>query len=197
MAKAKEIPYTQEQLRELLDYDPDTGVLRWRERSIEWFGRQQDCTRFNDRYAGQEAGTIMTSKRSGYRGRHIHSAGMRANVARIAWKWMTGEDTEVIDHINHDGVDNRWNNLRKSDRLSNNQNVSKSRNNRSGVTGVHWRPDMNKWRAGVESGGKKYHAGYFDYEDLDLAAMAVMEKRIELGFDPTHGIDFAPHYKPT
>lgn len=32
-----EMKLTQEIVRELLDYDPETGIMRWKARAIEWF----------------------------------------------------------------------------------------------------------------------------------------------------------------
>jgi hypothetical protein len=46
---------------------------------------------------------------------------------------------------------------------------------------------MNKWRAQVRSSGKRHHLGYFDEDDLDRAAMEVMEFRAENGFTARHG----------
>jgi hypothetical protein len=53
-----------------------------------------------------------------------------------------------------------------------------SRNNTSGVRGVHWDSKRGKWRATMKHSGKKIHVGYFT--DLAEAAAAVIAKRLEL-----------------
>lgn len=67
-----------------------------------------------------------------------------------------------IDHINHNGLDNRLENLRWACAASN----AKNRRGRTptskylGVSRTHW----GKWRAGIGRGGKKRTLGYFDNE---------------------------------
>lgn len=193
MAKAKEIPYTQEHLKELLDYDPDTGVLRWRDRGLSWFSREKDWKIWNIKYSGKVAGHRETRKSSkcGYSVIALRVEDKLYLAHRIIWKYMTGEDPMFpLDHKNQDATDNSWSNLRKSSYLRNNRNVSKSTNNTSGVTGVCWKSKENMWlaRVGDECVGR------FKREDLDLAAMAVMERRLELGYSPSHGMEFSPNY---
>lgn len=50
----------------------------------------------------------------------------------------------------------------------------------SGIRGVSWKPSTKKWVARATTGGRDYHAGYFDnIEDAERAAKAL---RKELGF---------------
>lgn len=194
MAKAKDsIRFTQDELKELLDYDPTTGTVRYRERDIKWFGSERIKNTFNTSYAGEVAGCNRQAK-DGYIRRILKLKGKSHLESRVIWKWMAGESPEAIDHINHDPTDNRWCNLRESCPKRNTVNKSKYKNNKSGVCGVYWRSDNKKWRAGVRHEGKMILLGHFEYKDLDLAAMAVMEKRAELGFDPSHGMEFSPNY---
>lgn len=54
---------------------------------------------------------------------------------------------EVVDHANHNTLDNRKENLRKCDYRENNWNTSKKRTNRSGFKGVYYHKQINRWRA--------------------------------------------------
>lgn len=68
---------------------------------------------------------------------------------------------EKADHINHDTLDNRRENLRKA---TNSQNASNGRlrsNNTSGFVGVHWDKSINKWVSRIKINGKEVHLGCF------------------------------------
>jgi hypothetical protein len=100
----REITYSdgelsQKTLRELLDYDPETEVFRWR-LSINARAR-----------AGKRAGCLDTS--DGWRIR-INKRNYRAS--RLAWFWVTGEwPSREVHHINKNLSDDRWSNLRARD----------------------------------------------------------------------------------
>lgn len=80
---------------------------------------------------------------------------------------MSVEDSKVlIDHINHNTLDNRKNNLRVVTRSQNNMNKELSDNNNSGVTGVIWDKSRMKWMAYITINYNRKHLGYFDeFED--------------------------------
>ena len=89
---------------------------------------------------------------------------------------------ELCDHINHNGLDNRRQNLRVVTAKANAEHRrGAQRNNRSsGIRGVTWDPGIDKWAARVKHWGRSYWVGAF--EDIDEAAMAVREFRRTLGF---------------
>lgn len=72
-----------------------------------------------------------------------------------------------IDHINHNTLDNRKQNLRKSNDLFNARNRSIPTNNKSGCKGVCWKTRDDKWRAYITHLGKHIELGLFD--DLEEA----------------------------
>lgn len=144
---------TQERLRELLDYDPETGFFTW-------------VTRRNGIHVGQTAGHVNNH---GYV--QIRIDGRSYQAHRLAWLWMVGAlPTDHVDHINRDRADNRWGNLRLASRSQNMGNRSISRNNTSGVKGVIWHKDAGKWMACIKINGKRRYLGYF--LDIDAAAAA-------------------------
>jgi len=104
----------------------------------------------------------------------------------LIWLYQTGEiDIEQIDHINRNKLGNRWSNLRHVSHQENTLNKSKLSNNTSGVTGVYFEERTGKWRGEVWFNKKKHRLGRF--LDIREAEQAVVEKRKELGFSPTHG----------
>ena len=137
---------TQEIVKELLNYNPETGELFWRERSIKWFKTERDCKIWNTRFAGKEAFTALDSK--GYFRSAILSKEYR--VHRIIWLWVFGKWPKgQIDHINHDKKDNRLVNLRDVTHRENHKNQSIAKNNTSGCAGVYFNKQIEKWQAQI------------------------------------------------
>ena len=66
-----------------------------------------------------------------------------------------------VDHINHDRLDNRKENLRIVTRTENNMNHGLRNDNKTGCTGVHWCNTAGKWKARIGVGGKEISLGYF------------------------------------
>jgi hypothetical protein len=136
---------TQERLKELLNYDPATGVFTWR-----------IPVRANVK-AGQRAGSIHP------KGYVIISVDKRLTKAhRLAWLYVHGEMPPAeLDHINRIPNDNRIANLRLADRYINTQNTGLQKNNTSGYRGVTWHKSQQKWRARISIQGKMNELGYF------------------------------------
>ena len=141
---------TQARLKELLRYDPETGVFTW----LVW--------RPNGVKAGDEAGAIHKAC-GGYRKIKIDSRGYLAS--RLAWLYMTGElPTFRVDHEDTDKLNNRWCNLRPATASQNAANARLSRRNTSGFKGVHYtrnRPSTKKWAAHIRVDGVLKTLGYF------------------------------------
>lgn len=141
---------TQLRLRELVNYDPETGKFYWRKRPYQTGDRPS--------WEGKEAGTTSVQ---GYRLITLENEKFRA--ARVAWLYMTGEwPTHDIDHVNGDVADDRWCNLRSATKSENMQNMKRRKDNTSGVRGVSWNVRRQQWHARVTANGTNYHCGYFD-----------------------------------
>jgi hypothetical protein len=150
---------TQERLKSLLTYDPDTGEFRW---AVDQGSRGK---------LGDVAGTF-TAK--GYRYIRIARRGYMAH--RLAWLYMTGNwPAAQVDHINRLKHDNRWVNLRAATNVENAQNQPVRCTNRSGVTGVHYYPRYKKWCASIRANRKRVFLGYFDKKDDAVAARKAAE----------------------
>lgn len=152
----KELPDC-ECLHQILTYDKNTGVLRWRERPSQPMFR----------HAGMVALSHVNNQ--GYSVGNIAGVG-GVKAHRVIWKMMTGEDTAMIDHINGNRSDNRWCNLRASDPVSNARNLGLSRNNTSGYNGVYWYPNYRKWMVSIRVAGRRKTLGYFSKKEDAIAA---------------------------
>ena len=70
-------------------------------------------------------------------------------------------DDMVVDHINHNGMDNRKANLRAA---TNAQNAWNRRRKEEGFIGVSWNKRMRKWRAAIRENGRDRYIGCFEDE---------------------------------
>lgn len=150
-------------VRELLSYDPETGVFRWR----------QDRGRFGNRAkAGDIAGTY------GQRGVWRICLDWKVHLGhRLAWLYMTGEwPVGGIDHINGNPSDNRWSNLRPANQSQNNANARMRADNTVGLKGVS--RHRGKYRASIVRGGRQKFLGYFATPEEAHAAYAAAAKAI-------------------
>ena len=86
---------------------------------------------------------------------------------------MDCPEDRVVDHINRVKHDNRKSNLRICTQAENSKNLSISKNNTSGITGVSWYKKNSKWIAQIRINRKLVHLGYF--ENLEDAAKARKE----------------------
>src|SRR5690349_15052213 len=99
---------TQQYLKEILHYDPETGVFIW-------YTSRGHC----------KAGNVAGSLNLGYI--LIGICNFKYQAHRLAWLYMTGEwPTFEIDHKNGVSSDNRWENLREATRIINGQNRRKA-----------------------------------------------------------------------
>lgn len=71
------------------------------------------------------------------------------------------KSTDRVDHINHNGLDNRRENLRLATHQQNSFNMRTPKNNKSGVRGVSWHKYAKKWRAYITVNNKQINLGCF------------------------------------
>jgi hypothetical protein len=135
-------------VKELFLYDSESGGLR--HSAIRQGAKHGE-------YAGQ-----VDSR--GYIKMSIFGRSYRAH--RVVWLYHYGEwPASALDHINGNRTDNRIENLRLSTASQNSMNTGVRQNATSGAKGIHWRKDLNKWRATITASGRFIHLGYHDSKD--------------------------------
>ncbi len=140
------------ELRRILDYNPENGVFVWKV-------RKSDKTKI-----GQVAGCFS-------RYCLIRIDGKRYLAHRLAWLYMTGDwPSAQIDHANGDKFDNRWSNLRLATPSQNNANVGIRSNNTSGFKGVTWHKRNGAWQAQIAYGNCYTYLGQFKTKEEAAAA---------------------------
>lgn len=147
---------TQERLKELLDYDPETGVFVWK---VGKGSRAQ---------AGQRAGC---GDGKGYTQIKIDKKLYLAH--RLVWFYAHGRwPKEEIDHINRVKNDNRIDNLREVTHQQ--QQFNK------GAKGYYWSKWAKKWMARIKLNGKMKYIGYYDTEEEASAAYLAAKKELHI-----------------
>lgn len=81
---------------------------------------------------------------------------------RFAYIAMGAQPPEVVDHINRHRQDNRWINLRASDKSKNGVNQGLGKNNKSGVTGVCWAGSKQRWLVSICNKICGRHTDFFE-----------------------------------
>ena len=144
---------TQERLIELFSYNADTGEFLWRKK---WRGCRKNLS------AGSR-------NKKGYIS--IGIKGIVYYAHRLAWLYVTGNfPVDMIDHINGNRSDNRFDNLRECTMSQNGANSGKRPCNTSGYKGVCWRREKEKFDARCTIKGKTNWLGYFDTAEKASAA---------------------------
>lgn len=158
---------TAERLRDLLHYDPETGVFTRLTRSAH---RVQ---------IGDVAGSI--DHRTGYVEMSVE--GRRQYAHRLAVLYVTGEWPEAnVDHLDGDGSNNRWRNLRVVVQRVNCENRRKaSRRNSSGFLGVAYDGHRHKWQASISVGNKTQFLGRFTSPEAAYEAYLKAKRRLHEG----------------
>lgn len=163
---------TPELCRQLLRYEAETGKLFWRPRpeNAAWSA----C------WGGKEAFTANNN--DGYRVGRIKNILFRAH--RVAWAIVYGQwPNDQLDHVDGDKGNNRLANLREVNNQQNQRNVRLTKNNTSGICGVH--THGRKWMARIGVDGEQRYLGVFS--TIDEAAAARRKAAIQFGFTEQHG----------
>ena len=141
---------TAERLRELLNYDPETGLFTWRV----------------DRGGTARVGAIagLRDAADGYI--RIKVDGRRYKAHHLVRLYVRGKWPEagyMTDHVNGNRADNRLANLRHATFSQNAANRKAPTTNTSCFKGVCFHQRIGKWQ-------KRHHLGYFDTAEAAHAA---------------------------
>jgi len=84
----------------------------------------------------------------------------------------------LVDHKDHNGLNNQKSNLRMCSKAENNRSVKSHSDSTSKYVGVCWDRNRGKWKAAITYKDKLINLGRFDREEL--AALAYDKKALEL-----------------
>ena len=149
---------TQQELKELLHYNPETGIFTWKVSTARRVS------------SGDVA---VTKRKDGYIQIKLNNELILSH--RLIWIYMYGYLPKYIDHINGQRDDNRIINIREVSNQQNSLNSKISKNNTSGIKGVYWDKSRNKWtvRLAIDGKGKFFRR----FDDIDLAKLVIEEVR--------------------
>jgi hypothetical protein len=159
---SKQLSISPERVKQVLDYDPDTGVFV---RKIK---------------TGPTARIGVPTGCYDSKGRlQIKIDGIAMFGHRLAWMHFYGEvPSSEIDHIDGNNKNNSIANLRLCSRTENCANTKIKSTNTSGYKGVSLHSATGKWRADIMHKGQKHFLGLFECKEA--AAMAYAETALRL-----------------
>ena len=159
---------TPERLRELVTYDPDTGIMSSR---VKRHGKNP----------GDRLGSITST---GYLVTQIE--GYKTSIHRFIWLYMYGRlPFGETDHINGNRLDNRLPNLREVPGTFNQQNrATPRRGSKVGYIGVSLAPYKKKYRAQIEVNGKGRSLGFYATAEEAHAAYLEAKRKMHAGYVP-------------
>ena len=123
---------------------------------------------------GDEAGWLNTT---GYL--QVCYKRKKYSVHKIVWELFNGEVPIgfVINHIDVNPLNNKIENLRLGSMAQNQYNHSLRKDNTSGIKGVSFSKDKNKWRVQLKVNKKALNFGC--HEDIEFAELVAHEARVK------------------
>ena len=157
---------TQKRLKELLHYNPDTGIFT---RKIKTSNR----INIGDVAGGKDLDGYLT----------VSLDGSRYRTHRLVFLHITGSIPEFVDHIDHNRQNNLFSNLRPATRYMNQQNLSMRKDNKSNFTGVC--KHKNAWIARINVKNVQINLGRFKNKQDAINSRLKANKKY--GFHKNHG----------
>jgi hypothetical protein len=166
---------TQAELKELLHYNPHSGVWTWLPRPGK--------TSFNTVHAGKRAGHIETLP-NGIRIWRLYMGKRHYLLSRLAILYMTGSLPERVGFANYDSTDLRYINLKPMTIFEHARHRRRKLRDPSGIVGVTTLPN-GTYSAEIHTYGKRINLGTFRTREAALLARRTAESIH--GFPPNYG----------
>lgn len=121
--------------------------------------------------------TMVYARRNEYPNGKLKAIRMHRVIAEA-------KDGEQVDHVDHDGLNNRKSNLRICTAAENRRNSRISSLNKSGKKGCSWSKTKKRWEACIKVDGENVHLGFFDDIEKAHEAYRSASKRLhgEFGY---------------
>lgn len=169
---------TQEYLKTIFHYDPLTGVFT-RLVSTSNYVKVGDIATCMDNYGYYKIGI----------------KGKRYKSHQLAFLYMLGYIPKMVDHKDQNKSNNKWDNLRETNKSGNESNTKKHKDNKSGYKGVS-RTKENRskpWLAAICINGKQTYIGHYSTPEeaaraYDKKALTYKGEFASLNFKQTEGI---------
>lgn len=175
-----------EEIKRRLRYDPLTGHIIWIAASSKLKTGSRVYKSWISRCLNKRAGHVYKKEKDKTSYRSLSFEGEQLKEHRLAVLFMTGNWPEgIVDHVDGDGTNNKWSNLRVVSNSESAKNLPLRKSNTSGVVGVNWKPRRIKWNSTI---GVKYESidlGHF--EDFFEAVCARKSAENKHGFHENHG----------
>jgi len=161
-AERKEIPHADE-LHRLLAYNPETGILTWKPRTVEEFASPRHFQAWKAATYNPEAGRGVFKKDGEKAYKRLCINGTKYLLHRLIWTMFKGTipDGMWVDHIDQDKWNNRIENLRLCDPSQSVCNRGKQKSRRLGFPRGVGRIKTGGYTATIAVRGKRIYLGFF------------------------------------
>lgn len=163
--------FTQNELHEMFNYSPDTGILVWK-------------AKFPRRKIGDAVGYVFRNH-GGKKYLRVRINNRQYLVHRIIYTFIHGKILHEIDHIDGDGMNNKKSNLRDVQHKENQKNKRLYSKNVTGVHNVSIDHRNGHYRSAIAVNHKRFRLGSFvEIWDAICAKKSAENKH---GFHINHG----------
>lgn len=159
---------TQAELKSVMRYCHKTGVFIWRKNPGK------------NNLKGKQAGSVSGKYAN------LRISGKSYKAHRLAWLYVYGNMPKgQIDHIDHNSLNNRIDNLRDVSASDNAKNRRITKTNRTKIHGVFWRERLDRFEVSIKIDQKIIYLGVFSH--IFDAACARKSAELKFNFHPNHG----------
>jgi hypothetical protein len=106
---------------------------------------------------------LIGTEASSFDGKYYQTRidGKKYRTHRLIFMYYFGYMPTYIDHIDNNPLNNIIENLRECNLNENSWNVKIRRDNTSGVKGISWSKEKQKWSVYINKNDKRFRLGYF------------------------------------
>ena len=170
ITKSKCIGHTKNEVDFFIDYE-DLIIVK----QYTWYIQQK---KINDKYIGGKYVCSQFPMINGKRNRKF--------IHNVIWEYNYGPipDGMMVDHRDRNPLNNQKQNLRLVRKQDNTKNRSIPQNNTSGVIGVYWLKNSQKWQAKLSCDNNVISFGVYNTKEEAIKTRLVAEKEYYKEFAP-------------